>query len=331
MKIVCFGEILLRYCPDVNADWVQQNAMTVYIGGAELNVASALSKWGLGVDFCTVLPENYLSQTILKAIEKRDIDVSKISFSGNRVGAYYLPVGSELKNAGVIYDRAHSSFFNLQKGMIDWEEVFVDCDWFHFSAICPALNENIAVVCEEALQVARNKNVVISMDLNYRKNLWQYGIAPHEVMNKLMPYCDVVMGNIWSIEALCAVENTVDAAFETSKSYLMIAGEKSITELKNKYPNIQTVALTFRFDQIYWAMMGHSNEYHISKVFSNYIMNDRVGSGDCFMAGMIYGIANQWHPKNIVDFASAAAVGKLAEKGDSTNQSVDQILNKVHE
>ena len=331
MKIVCFGEVLLRYCPDINENWVQKNSIPVYIGGAELNVASALSKWGLGVDFCSTLPDNYLSKSIIRSIEERDINTSKITFSGNKIGSYYLPLGSELKNTGVIYDRAHSSFFNIQKGMINWSEVLKDCDWLHFSAICPALSQNCAWVCEEALAAAKEKNIVISIDLNYRKNLWQYGVAPHFIMEKLLPFCDVVMGNIWSLESLCAIKNPLEEAAENSQITLQQAGEFSIKALKLKYPNIQSVALTYRFDNLYWAMISYQNDFHVSKIFSPLTVNDKVGSGDCFMAGIIYGIVNHWHPKNIVDYAAAAAVGKLTEIGDNTHQTVDQILNRVHE
>ena len=156
-------------------------------------------------------------------------------------------------------------------------------------------------------------------------------MAPHFIIEKLLPYCDVVMGNIWSLESLCAIKNLLEISEENDRTKLQQAGELSIQAMQAKYSNIRSVALTYRFDNLYWAMISYQNDFHVSKIFSPLTVIDKVGSGDCFMAGVIYGIINHWHPKNIVDFAAAAAVGKLAEKGDSTHQTVDQILNRVHE
>jgi len=153
-KVFCFGEILLRMSPDIKGEWIKNSSMSVYIGGAELNVVNALAKWNVPVQYCTATPNIYLSKAIIESLQQNNIDISKIIFSGDRIGAYYLAQGTDLKNAGVIYDRAHSSFSALQPGTIDWDEMLKDADWFHFSAISPALNENVAVVCKEALEVA---------------------------------------------------------------------------------------------------------------------------------------------------------------------------------
>src|SRR5262245_57055108 len=149
--VFCFGELLLRMSPSLERRWIKESVMPVYVGGAELNVASALANWNVHTKYCSALPDNYLSAEIIEEIKEKGIDVSAIRLYGNRIGTYYLPQGADLKNAGVIYDRAYSSFADLTPGMIDWEKELEGCTWFHFSAISPALNNNVAAVCREAL------------------------------------------------------------------------------------------------------------------------------------------------------------------------------------
>ena len=201
-KVLCLGELLLRLSPQLNQQWVREASMPVYVGGAELNAATALARWGVRVSYCTSLPDNYLSREIIASVQERNIETNTIILAGDRIGIYYLPQGLDLKNAGVIYDRANSSFASLKPGQIDWDEVLDDVSWLHFSAINPALNEQAAAVCKEALQKAVQKNIFTSVDLNYRAKLWQYGKAPAEVMPELVQYCDLVMGNIWAAEKM---------------------------------------------------------------------------------------------------------------------------------
>ncbi len=190
--VFCFGEILLRMSPALKRDWIHKASMLVYAGGAELNVAAALSKWNVPVKYATAMPDNYLSKEIMKELRSKNIDTSAIHLSGNRIGVYYLPQGADLKNAGVIYDRANSSFSELKPGMINWDEALKGCSWFHFSAISPALNDNVALVCKEALKTASAKGLTISVDLNYRAKLWQYGKRPPQIMPEMVKYCQVL-------------------------------------------------------------------------------------------------------------------------------------------
>ena len=188
--------------PSLGGQWIREHQMPVYIGGAELNVATALSKWNVPSRYCTALPENYLTEEIIADIEKKGIDTSPVYYSGQRIGSYYLPQGVDMKNAGVIYDRTGSSFAELTPGCINWEEVLNDCTWFHFSAISPSLNNNVAAVCREALYFASQKGITISVDLNYRSRLWKYGKKPTQVIPELVNYCNVIMGNIWAANSL---------------------------------------------------------------------------------------------------------------------------------
>lgn len=329
MSFFCFGELLLRLSPVLNRQWITEANMPVYVGGAELNVATALANWKLPVKYGTALPDNYLAKEIADELQLRKIDTSAIKFYGNRIGIYYLPQGADLKSTGVIYDRNNSSFSELKPGIIDWDEVLKDCSWFHFSAISPALNENIAEVCKEALQAASTKGLTISVDLNYRSKLWQYGKTPVQIMPELVKYCHVIMGNIWSAENLLGIEATIkDSAGKTRDELIKAAGE-SMLQLHKQYPNATTFAYTFRLEQEYWAVLQHGVETVVSEKFSINNVIDKAGSGDCFMAGLIYGLHHKHSPRDIINYAAAAAVGKLQEKGDATMQTIEQINARV--
>jgi 2-dehydro-3-deoxygluconokinase len=322
-KIFSFGELLLRLSPTNN--WIDKNAMPIFIGGAELNVATALAKWNVPSKYCTALPNNYLTQEIINHLQQKNIDTTATQICGERIGTYYLPQGTDLKNAGVIYDRAYSSFSTLKKGMIDWKEVLKDCTWFHCSAISPALNKNLADVCEEALQAATALGLKTPIDLNYRNKLWQYGEQPSTIMKKLLPYCHVVMGNIWAAESLLNIPSSITNSDNKSKSELIEAAGESMSQIHQQYSNVQTMAYTFRLQNEYFAVLQHGAEMQVSKTFALNNVKDKVGSGDCFMAGLIYGLQHNHLPTQIINFAAAAAVSKLGVIGDATNQTVQQI------
>ncbi len=326
-KVCCFGEILLRYAP--GNEWAIDNAMPVFIGGAELNAASALANWHIPVKYVTAVPDNYLSHQVLEEANKRKVNVEDVVLSGNRIGSYYLPVGSELKNAGVIYDRAYSSFSELKPGTINWIKVLEGCNWFHFSAISPALNADAAAVCREAVEVAAALGLTISVDLNYRSKLWQYGKQPVDVMPELIKYCHVVMGNIWAVESLLGIASPVKESAGKTTSHLINAAGASMLQMHQQYPQITSMAYTFRLEKEYWAVLQHGATRAISKGFTIDTVVDKVGSGDCFMAGLIYGFSNQHDVKDIIDFAAAAAAGKLQEAGDGTKQTIETINKKI--
>ena len=322
-KVCCLGELLLRLSP--NNDWVSKNSMTSFIGGAELNVATALANWNIPVKYVTAIPDNYLSKRIVEHIDEKNIDSAEIIFSGNRIGIYYLPVGLDLKNTGVIYDRAHSSFSELQPGVIDWNKILGDCSWFHFSAISPALNENVAALCKEALEAASAKGLTISVDLNYRSKLWQYGKQPVDVMPDLVKHCNVIMGNVWAVESLLNIPSSIDNSEGKTQQQLTDAAAASMLRLHKQYPQATTFAYTYRLENNYWAVLQHGNELAVSKQYASTDVVDKVGSGDCFMAGLIYGLYHRHAAKNTIDYAAAAAVGKLQEAGDATKQSENDV------
>lgn len=325
--VFCFGELLLRLSPVLNGEWIKQSAMPVFIGGAELNVAQALTRWQVPVSYGTALPDNYLSQEIIHFVQGLGIDTSAIQYTGNRIGTYYLPQGADLKNAGVIYDRAYSSFYELKPGQIDWDEVLEGKTWFHFSAISPALNENVALVCKEGLEAATQKGLFISVDLNYRAKLWQWGKQPSEVMPDLVQYCDLVMGNIWAAEKMLDIP--LPTTLTDHKERYVEQAEKTSIAISSRFPKCKQVANTFRFDREeglqYYATLYSHDHLNVSQEHFTKTVVDKVGSGDCFMAGLIYGNYHQLKAQEIIDFAAAAAFNKLFVKGDATTTSVDEI------
>lgn len=332
---LCFGELLLRMSPMPQAQWIQDAQMPVFVGGAELNVATALASWQQPVRYCTALPNNSLSEDISGVLKEKNIDVSSILFSGDRIGLYYLTQGTDLKDAGVIYDRAHSSFSDLEPGTIDWDDVLDEVNWFHFSAITPALSPTAALVCKEALEAAAKRNITISIDLNYRSKLWQYGKQPIEIMPELVQYCDVIMGNIWSAHSLLEIAIDTSIHEYRSKSVYLQHATETARFLMQQFPKCKTVAQTFRFDENdgikYYGTLNDMRSQYLSHEYEIDNITDKVGSGDCFMAGLIYGLQNNHKPQDIIDFAAAAAVGKMKEAGDSTQQTVEMVLQLMDE
>lgn len=309
--------------------------MPVYVGGAELNVATALANWEVPVRYSTALPENSLADDMVGYVADQGIDPSGIVRFGQRIGTYYLPQGTDLKNAGVIYDRAHSSFSELTVGKVDWDTILEDISWLHVSAISPALSARVAGACQELLEVASAKGITVSMDLNHRARLWQYGMAPVDVTPALVEHCDVVMGNIWAANALLGipVDEHIHAKGQPA-DYLAHALATS-EAIQQQFPRCKVVANTFRFDMPpaglrYYTTLYVDGQQYASPTFVTDSVVDRVGSGDCFMAGLIYGLYNRHDLQAIVDFASAAAFGKLQELGDATGQSVADVTSRLH-
>ncbi|RYY64117.1 MAG: sugar kinase, partial [Chitinophagaceae bacterium] len=270
--ICCFGELLMRFSPAMHGKFISDHSMPVYIGGAELNAATALALWNQPTRYITALPQNSLADDIIQFIRGKNIDADFINRSGDRIGSYYLPQGTDLKGSAVIYDRNYSSFSFLKPGQIDWDTALKDVSWFHFSAISPALNEDLANVCLEGAKAARAKGITVSIDLNYRAKLWQYGKSPTQIMPALAAQCDVVMGNIWAANTLLDIPITIEGSINKSKEELSAAAQKSMLLLQQQFPATKTLAYTFRLEETYFACLHHnhafttSQEYDISQV-----------------------------------------------------------------
>lgn len=332
-KVLSFGELLLRICPDEGGQWLRDNNLPFYVGGAEANVATALALWGVPSAYLTALPDNFLSEQLVAYLKGRNVATDAIVYQGERLGLYYLPKGKDLKNTGVIYDRAGSAYADLKPGTIDWNKVFEGVSWFHFSAICPAINQAVADVCEEALKVARQKNIFISLDLNYRAKLWKYGKDPIEVMPALAAHCNLIMGNIWAANKMLGTTLNVTLADAGNKESLLQHAQLTSEEITGQFPNCSIVANTFRFDYkegiCYYTTLYNQGELVVSQEYLAEKILDKVGSGDCFMAGLIYGFYNRLSPSKTLEFATAAAFKKLFIPSDATSTTVAEINETI--
>lgn len=329
VKVITLGEILFRLSPDLAND-----AAAMFIGGAEANVAASLARWGTTVAYISKLPENGLSKEVAAQLEKRGIATDRMLYGGERIGVYYLAQGSDLKHAEVVYDRANSSFSKIAPGTVDWQSLLRDASWLHWSAITPALNENMATICKEILEAASRLGMTISTDLNYRSKLWQYGQHPVAVMPSLVNYCDVIMGNIWAANMMLDTPLDTDAlAANTREAYLQQA-EVVSADLLKRYPRCKRVAFTFRFSDgpthnRYYAFYNNSNEISISKEYETNEVADRVGSGDSFMAGLIHAQLKGATDQEIISYAAAAAYSKFFVRGDFNTTSENDILKLI--
>ncbi|GAB3822011.1 PfkB family carbohydrate kinase [Pontibacter rugosus] len=332
-KVLSFGELLLRICPDEGGQWLKENNLPFYVGGAEANVATALALWEVPSAYITAVPDNFVAEQVVNYLKSRKVGTEPIVYQGNRLGLYYLPKGKDLKNTGVIYDRAGSAYADLTPGTIDWDKAFEGVTWFHFSAICPAINQAVADVCEEALKAAKERHIFISLDLNYRAKLWKYGKDPVEVMPALAQYCDLIMGNIWAANKMLGTTLNEDLVAETEKDNLLQHAQLTSEEIISKFPNCSIVANTFRFDYKegirYYTTLYKDNELTVSQEYLAEKILDKVGSGDCFMAGLIYGFYNELSPADTLAFATAAAFKKLFVPSDATSTTVAEVNETI--
>ncbi|WPV67255.1 sugar kinase [Chitinophaga sp. LS1] len=329
VKVISFGEILLRLSPQ----WEQHNA-ALYVGGAEANVAAALAKWGTSVAYISRMPDNGIAHEVEQQLQHLGVTTDRMIRGGDRIGIYYLEQGKDLKNAGVVYDRKYSSFSQLQPGTVDWDSLLGDAEWFHWSALTPALNEDTAIICKEVLEAATRKGLFISTDLNYRSRLWQYGKQPFAVMPELVAYCDLVMGNIWAAHTMLDTNlNTVALEANSREVYLQQAHEVAL-EITEKFPRCKQVAFTYRFSHapihnLYYATWYDNGTLSVSKQYETSEVVDRVGSGDSFMAGLIHARLSGMDAQETISFAAAAAWSKLFLKGDFNLTDKADILKLI--
>jgi 2-dehydro-3-deoxygluconokinase len=318
-RIVTFGELLLRLSPPSHLRLTQATSFDLYFGCAEANVAASLSKFGLPVKFITAVPPNELGESSLNMLRSFAVDpIAKIQ--GKRLGIYYFEQGASERPGKVVYDREDSSFSTLRRGMIDWKTIFKDADWFHWSGITPSLSLELAEICEEALMAASSMGLTISADLNYRPKLWQYDKKANEIMPKLVQYCDLLLGGVYESEKVLGVPRN-----ESDGEDIVFANWMKV------FPKLKNIVSTHRMDAnassngisaSLWngEKLLHSRRYNISHII------DRIGAGDAFMAGMIYGLIT-WPDdhQTALEFAVAATCLKHSISGDINLATVDEI------
>ncbi|MCI9150491.1 MAG: sugar kinase [Lachnospiraceae bacterium] len=325
-KVVTFGEIMLRLAPEGYYRFVQAKAYGAAFGGGEANVAVSLANYGFDAAFVTKLPKHEIGQAAVNSLREFGVDTSYIARGGDRVGIYFLEKGASQRPSKVIYDRAGSSIAEAQPSDFDWKAIFADAEWFHFTGITPALNDEVAAICKEACQAAKELGVKISCDLNYRNKLWSKEKAG-QVMGGLCQYVDVCIANeedaadVFGIHAA----NTDVTAGEVNRE-----GYKDVARQLAERFGFEKVAITLREsisanDNNWSAMLYDGGDYYFSKKYKMHIV-DRVGGGDSFGGGLICGILQGYGPHQVIEFAVAASCLKHSVEGDFNMVSMDEVL-----
>lgn len=332
-KVVTFGEIMLRLAPPGFLRFSQATSFDVIYGGGESNVAVSLANYGVPVDFVTRLPNNDIGHCAMMEMRKRGVGVDKIVYGGDRLGIYFLETGAVSRGSKVVYDRAHSAISQIQSGMIDWESVFKDVSWFHWTGITPAISQGAADACLEAVKIASKMKVTISTDLNYRAKLWTYCEDSHreQIMTELTSYCDIILGNEEDAEKHFGIH---PEGLDVHKHGHNVKAEAFLSvcqQMMERFPNAKKVITTLRgsisASHNTWAgvlydgsRMYETRQYQITDIV------DRVGGGDSFMGGLIYGLLK--YPdddQNALDFAVAASCLKHTIKGDANLVTVEEV------
>jgi len=324
-KVVAFGEIMLRLSTEGHLRFSQARSFTATYGGGEFNVSVSLANYGITSEFVTRLPKNDMGACAVKEIRKMNVESKNIVYGGERLGTYYLETGAGIRGSNVVYDRAHSAMATIQKGTIDWEKVFEGATWFHFSGITPAISQSAADACLEAVKIAHELGLTISCDLNYRSKLWQYGKTPSEVMPELLMYSNVILGDIDTAYFMLGIPK-VNPDYQNE-----IALPELYSRLYNLCPNLQTVATTLRYSinashqQIGGVLFDGKDIYKTPVQDVNPVV-DRVGTGDAFMGGLIYGLMEFKEAKQrALDFAVAACCLKHTIAGDYNLVTLEEV------
>ena len=330
-KVVTFGEIMLRLSPPGFLRFSQTNNFDVVYGGGESNVAVSLANYGVPVQFVTRLPKNDIGECAMMEMRKRGVGVDHIIYGGDRLGIYFLETGAVSRGSKVVYDRAHSALAEIKSGLVHWDEVFECVEWYHWTGITPAISQGAADVCLEAVKKASDLGITISTDLNYRAKLWKYGVEPEAIMTELTSYCDVILGNEEDAEKHFGIKPegldiTTQGHDVKAEAFLSVC-----EQMMEKFPRAKKVITTLRgsisASHNTWAgvlydgkTMLQSPQYQITDIV------DRVGGGDSFMGGLIYGLLK--YPEddqNALNFAVAASALKHTIKGDANLVTVDEV------
>ena len=325
MKVITFGELMLRLAPEGYLRFVQSDKYEATFGGAEANVAVSLANYGVDVSFVTKLPDHEIGQCAVNSLRKFGVDTSKIVRGGDRVGIYYCEKGASQRPSKVIYDRAGSSIATAKRKDFSWAKIFKGVEWFHFTGITPALSDTVAQICVDACKEAKKRNIKISCDLNFRKKLWSKEKAG-AVMGELCQYIDYCIANeedakdVFGIEA----DNTdIYTGKIDREGYVSVA--KKLTDRFG----FKGVAITLREslsanDNNWSAMLYTDGKAYFSKKYAMHIV-DRVGGGDSFGGGLIYSLLNNYDPQKTIEFAVAASCLKHSIEGDYNMVSKKEV------
>lgn len=318
-KVVTMGEIMLRLSTPNNEKFIQADEFDINYGGGEANVAVSLANYGHEAEFVTAVPDNEIGECAVAALRKYNVSTRHIAKCGERLGIYFLETGSAMRPSKVVYDRAHSSIATAVKEDFDFDDIFKDADWFHFTGITPAISDSAAKLTEDALIAAKKHGVTISVDLNFRKKLWSSEKAK-QVMTNLMQYVDVCIGNEEDAELVLGFK---PGATNVTGGELELAGYQSIFEQMVETFNFSYCVSSLRVSHSAsdngWSACIYARdtkEFYHSKVYRIHPITDRVGGGDSFAGGVICGMLDGKDFKEALEFGVAASALKHTIPGD---------------
>ncbi|MFX0156192.1 MAG: PfkB family carbohydrate kinase [Candidatus Hodarchaeota archaeon] len=329
-KVATFGEIMLRLSPPNFKRFIQTQSFDLIFGGGEANVAVSLANYGIPVDYITKLPNNEIGDSCIQFLRQFGVNTNNIIRGGNRIGIYFLEMGSSVRPSKVIYDRAHSAISEANPEDFNWNKIFEGISWFHWTGITPAISQNLANICLDAVKVAKQKNLIVSCDLNYRSMLWKYGKGPKDVMPELLKYCDVAIGNEEDADKVLGIK-TPDTDVTSGK---LEAGNYKfvVEEMMNQYPNLKKIAISLRGSisasyNTWSAILYDGKQLYMGPQYEITPIVDRVGGGDSFMGGLIYGLLTYKEDiQTALNFAVAASCLKHTIFGDFNLVTVDEVL-----
>ena len=329
MKVITFGEVMLRLAAPNHLRFSQATEFEATFGGGEANVAVSLANYGIPVEFVSRIPKNDIGELCLMTLRKYGVGTNQILRGGERLGIYFLEKGSVSRASKVVYDRAYSSISQVEKGMFDWEKIFSDAGWFHWTGITPAISQGAADVCLEAIQSANKKGITVSCDLNYRKNLWKYGKKASEVMPELVSGCDIILGNEEDAEMSLGIKPEgvdVKSGQVLAEAYLSVS-KKIIERFPKAKKLITTLRTSISADHNKWSgVLYNGKQFFQAPVYDITHIVDRVGGGDAFMGGLIYGlITYKDNDQKALNFAVAASCLKHTIAGDFNIVTVGEV------
>ena len=320
-KVITFGEIMLRLSTPDYARFIQSTHFDATYGGGEANVAISLAQLGISAGHVTRFPDNELGKAATNLLRKYGVDTQHIVYGGDRIGIYFLETGASVRASKVVYDRAHSAFASLEPDIIDWDEVFADAGWFHWTGITPAISAGAAACCKKAIEVANQKGLTVSADINYRKNLWQYGKTAGDIMPDLIAGCDIIVSGKGDAKDILNIKPKGSEGNELASVF---------SQIMERFPKVKKILNTTRgsvsashntLSGMLWdgEQMLETQTYDINPII------DRIGGGDAFMAGFIYGQLAYQDDQKALDFGVAASVLKHTIKEDANLATVEEV------
>ena len=330
-NLITFGEIMMRLATKGYLRFSQSNSFDIIYGGGEANVAISLANFGIPVEFVTRLPNNDIGQSALMELRKHNVGTKYIIEGGERLGLYFLETGAVNRASKVIYDRSNSAMSQIEPGMVDWKNIFKNAQWFHWTGITPAISKSAADACLEAIKIASEMGITISTDLNYREKLWKYDGDREKIMTELTSYCDIILGNEEDAEKHFGIK---PEAIDVNKNGDNVKAESFLSvceQMLNKFPRAKKVIITLRGSisashNVWSGILFDRKNTFKSKEYQITHIVDRVGGGDSFMAGLIYGLIHFPEDNQMaLDYAVAASCLKHTIKGDANLVSVAEV------